>query len=218
VNGAGSPGGHDIELNVHVDRARIEDFLNLASSKSTPLLTGSLRMDTTLHIPPGGEPLHRRLMLDGEFHLDDARFTSVKIQDRIRELSLRGQGRPGDVKSTDPITIQSSMQGKFTMADGTITLPDLDYNVPGAEIKLAGTYGVEGGTLNFSGAAKMQATVSQMVGGWLGKLLKPADRLLKKDGAGTEVPIRIEGTRESPDFAIDFGKMTSTHPQRPGQQ
>jgi hypothetical protein len=218
ANGARSPGGHDISLDVHVDHARIEDFLDLASRKSTPLLTGSLRMDTTLHIPPGPEPLHTRLKLEGEFHLDEARFTSAKIQDRIRELSLRGQGRPGEVKSTDPLTIQSSMQGRFTMADGAITLPDLDYNVPGAEIKLAGTYGVEGGTLNFQGTAKMQATVSQMVGGWLGALLKPADRLLKKDGVGTEVPIRVEGTRESPDFAIDFGRMKSTSPQRPGER
>jgi hypothetical protein len=57
-----------------------------------------------------------------------------------------------------------------------------------------------------------------MVGGWLGALLSPADRLLKKNGAGTDVPIRIGGTRESPDFAIDFGRMKTTSPQKPGTQ
>jgi hypothetical protein len=212
------PAGHDIALDVDVDHGRIEDFLLLASHGSTPLLTGDVKLKTTLHIPPGPAPIHERLALNGDFHLDQARFNSAKIQDRIRELSLRGQGRPGDVKTTDPASIQSSMEGNFTMAGGVITLPDLDYTVPGAQIELTGTYGVEGGTLKFAGDAKMQATVSQMVGGWLGALLSPADRLLKKNGAGTDVPIRIQGTRESPDFAIDFGRMKTTSPQRPGTQ
>jgi hypothetical protein len=46
-----------------------------------------------------------------------------------------------------------------------------------------------------------------MVGGWKGVLLKPADRVLRKDGAGTEVPIHIEGTRKEPKFRIDFDRM-----------
>jgi hypothetical protein len=48
----------------------------------------------------------------------------------------------------------------------------------------------------------MEASVSKMVGGWKGMLLKPADRHFRKDGAGTEVPIHIEGTREAPKFGI----------------
>jgi hypothetical protein len=79
--------------------------------------------------------------------------------------------------------------------------------VPGAAIQLSGTYGVEGGALNFAGTAKMQATVSEMVGGWKGLLLKPLDRYLKKDGAGTEIPIHVRGTREQPEFGIDLNRM-----------
>jgi hypothetical protein len=90
--------------------------------------------------------------------------------------------------------------------------------VPGAEIDVAGKYGVEGGTLDFQGKAKMQATISQMVGGWKGFLLKPADRLFKKDGAGTEVAIHINGTREDPKFGVDLDRTMHTHPQTPGQQ
>ena len=46
-----------------------------------------------------------------------------------------------------------------------------------------------------------------MVGGWKGLLISPADRFFKKDGAGTEVPIHIEGSREEPKFGIDFDRM-----------
>ena len=93
------------------------------------------------------------------------------------------------------------------MAGGVISLPNLVYTVPGPTIDLKGTYGLDGGTLDFTGTAKMQATVSQMVGGWAGALLKPADHFFKKDGAGTEVPIHIEGTREAPKFGIDFERL-----------
>ena len=199
--------GHDIALTINVDRARLEDFLRLASHSPNSLLTGSLTMKTTLHIPPGTAPVHERLSLKGAFNLDQARFSSVKIQDGLRQLSMRGQGRPQDVKTTDPAAIHSTMQGDFQMAGGVITLPGLTYTVPGAMIQLQGTYGVEGGALDFTGTAKLQATVSQMVGGWAGLLLKPADKYFKKNGAGTEVPIHISGTREEPIFSINFDRL-----------
>ena len=210
------PPGHDIALNIDISGARIEDFLLLAGKSTTPLLTGEIAVKAKLHIPPGSEPVHERLTLEGTFHLADARFSSDKIRDRIRELSVRGQGRPGEVKSTDAGSIQSEMTGNFQMAKAVISLPDLVYSVPGAQIQLQGTYGVEGSTLNFSGTARTQATVSQMVGGWKGLLLKPADRFFKKDGAGTEVPIHIGGTRENPDFGIEFGKIKISTQEKPG--
>jgi len=200
--------GHDLALTVNVDQGRIEDFLRLTSHSPTPLLTGALTLKAALHIPPGPAPVHERLKLDGAFALDQAQFTSPKIQSRIAELSLRGQGLPQDVKTIDPASIRSAMHGSFQVAGGVLSLPALDYTVPGAEIQLKGTYGLEGGALSFAGSAKMQATVSKMVGGWKGFLLKPVDRYLKKDGAGTEVPIHIEGTREEPEFGIDFGGLT----------
>jgi hypothetical protein len=151
--------------------------------------------------------VHERLSLNGGFALDKVRFTSPKIQGRIADLSLRGQGRPDEVKSADAASIPAQMQSNFQVAGGVVTLPAISFTVPGAQIQLKGTYGMDGGALNFAGTARMEATVSKMVGGWKGFLLKPADRFLKKDGAGTQIPIHIEGTREAPQFGIDFGRM-----------
>lgn len=211
------PAGHEIALTINVDRGRIEDFLRLASRSSTPLLTGALTMKAGLEIPPGPVPVHERLKLTGTFALDDAQFASAKIQDRIRELSARGQGRPKDAKASGEDEVRSTMKGSFQMAAGLVTLPELEYTVPGAVIDLKGTYGVEGGLLNFAGTAKMQATVSAMVGGWKGLLLKPVDRYFQKDGAGTEVPIHINGTRANPQFGVDFDRMKGKPAQRPDQ-
>ncbi|MGD0740811.1 MAG: hypothetical protein ABR957_14555 [Terracidiphilus sp.] len=216
-NGTATPGGHEIALNVKVDHGRMEDFLRLTSKSGTPLLTGTLALKATLEIPPGSAPVEERLKLKGSFTLDDAQFTSVKIQNDLGQLSMRGQGLPKEARHSQDADVRSAMQSDFTMADAKIALPNLKYTVPGAEIDLKGTYGMHGGLLTFTGTAKTDATVSEMVGGWKGALLKPADRYFQKDGAGTEVPIHVSGTRESPQFGVDLGRMKHTHPQLPGQ-
>jgi len=44
-----------------------------------------------------------------------------------------------------------------------------------------------------------------MVTGWKSILLKPVDPFFKKDGAGTEVPIKLTGTKSEPHIGLDFG-------------
>jgi hypothetical protein len=216
-DGTATPGGHEIALNVTVNGGRMEDFLRLASKNGTPLLTGTLALKATLDISPGTAPVDERLKLNGSFTLEDAQFTSTKIQNKVGELSLRGQGRPNDARHGQGADVRSAMQSDFTMADAVIALPNLKYTVPGAEIDLKGTYDVQQGLMDFTGTAKTQATVSEMVGGWKGALLKLADRYFQKDGAGTEVPIHVSGTRENPAFGVDLGRMKHTSPKMPGQ-
>ena len=210
--------GHDISLAINVNQGRIEDFVRLGSHGPVSPITGDVSVRAALEVPPGQDRVEQRMTLKGQFDLNQAQFNDSKIQSRIEQLSLRGQGRPHDLKSTDPNTIVSAMHSNFTLARGTISLPDLAYTVPGADINLKGTYVLDGGALNFTGTANMQATVSQMVGGWKGFLLKPADRFFKKDGAGTSVGIHIDGTREHPNFGIDMKGIKHTLPQRPDQQ
>ncbi len=68
--------------------------------------------------------------------------------------------------------------------------------------------------------ARLDATVSHMVTGWKSVLLKPVDKFFQKDGAGTLVPITIKGTREAPDFGVDFGRIgfKGTKPESPADK
>jgi hypothetical protein len=212
--------GHDIALDVNVDRARIEDFLRLATDSLNPILDGGVEVKAHLHIPPGKESVGQRIGLKGHFVLDNAEFTSLPVQKRIRELSLRGQGKLGELKSAadEDEKVKSHIEGDFTLDGGVLTLPSIMYTVPGADIHMHGTYRTQGGTLDFRGTAKMEATVSQMVGGWKGFLLKPADHFFRKNGSGAEIPIYVAGTRDKPQFGYDSGHSGGTHPQRPDSQ
>lgn len=209
--------GHHITLSMDIDRGHAEDFMKLVAHSGIPFLTGEMNMKGKLEIPPGTESVQDRIKLNGVFSLEDVRFTSRNVQDRVSELSLRGQGNAKDSRSNDSSTVRSTMAGDFRMADGVINLPRLEYTVPGAVVDLKGSYGVDSGSIAFEGVAKMEATVSQIVGGWKGFLLKPVDRFFKKGDAGTQVPIHIRGTRDNPQFGIDLNRMKDSAPQRAGE-
>ena len=217
--GANSPdkSGHDIAMKVNVDRGRIQDFLRLASKSGEAVMTGDLTTKAEFDISPGQVPVEQRLKLSGTFSLEDVQFASDAIRGRIAELSARGQGRPKAEKNGNQADVRSTMGGTFQMGGGVVTLSTLQYTVPGAVIDLKGKYEVDGGSLDFKGTAKMDAKVSEMVGGWKGLLLKPVDRYFQKEGAGTMVPIHIDGTRESPHFGVDIKEMKGTSAQRPDE-
>jgi hypothetical protein len=61
-----------------------------------------------------------------------------------------------------------------------------------------------GSTFEFRGKVRTDATASQMTTGWKSLLLSPFDRLLKKNGAGVELPIKVTGTRSTYDLRLDF--------------
>ena len=61
-----------------------------------------------------------------------------------------------------------------------------------------------GGPSIFEARRGLDAKLSQMTTGWKSVLLKPVDPFFSKDGAGTEIPVKITGTESAPHFGLDF--------------
>jgi hypothetical protein len=198
------PGRHDINLRVQIEDGRIEDILALAIDSPTPMLVGDLSLESTLHLPPGGGRVPSRLAMDGRFGLTSARFSDRQVQEKLQELSRRSQGKDKDEAIGRVLT---DLRGRFTARDGALRLAGLTFRVPGATVALDGVYGLESGAIDFRGRLRMQATMSQAVGGFKSIFLKPFDFILRKDGAGAVVPIRITGTREKPKMSVEVGKI-----------
>jgi hypothetical protein len=200
-----NPNGHDIELDVVLDHARIEDLLKLGVRTDPPVMTGPVEMKTKLSLPPGSEDVADRLKLAGNFHVFPAHFTNEKVQGRVDALSMRTQGKHKDAGDETEEKVPVDLQGIFTLDDGTLSFSLLHFLIPGTHIDLAGTYTLDGQTFDFRGTARLDAKLSQMTTGWKSILLKPVDRFFSKDGAGTEVPVKITGTESEPRFGLDFG-------------
>jgi len=201
-----NPPGHDIELNVVMDQARIEDLLKLAVKTEPPIISGSVELKTKMSLMPGPKDVANRLKLDGNFRISAGVFSSQKIQDRIDSLSLRSRGEPRAAKEHAEIGVPSEMNGTFRLDSGMFTFPVLQFAVPGTQADVAGQYSMDGDTFDFHGKLRLDAKLSQMVTGWKSLVLKAADPFFNKHGAGTEVPFKVSGTRSDPKFGLDLGQ------------
>jgi hypothetical protein len=199
------PKGHLVDLDVVIEKGKIDDLLKLAVRTDPPIMTGTVQLKTKFVLPPGEPDVSNRMKLSGNFQVSDAHFSNDKIQGKIDAISMRSQGKPKLAQDNIPDNIPSEMKGTFSLAEGTITFSQLQFHVPGTQVDLTGLYSLDGNQFDFHGKARLDAKLSQMVTGWKSILLKPADPFFSKHGAGTEIPVKITGTKSEPHFGADFG-------------
>jgi hypothetical protein len=198
------PSGHRVELEVVMDRGKIDDLLKLAIRTDPPVMTGSIRLKTKFALSPGTDDVANRMKMTGSFQVSGAHFTNEKFQEKVDAISARTQGRPKTAQDT-PGIVNSEMNGAFNLSDALISFSQLQFRIAGTEVSLTGTYSLDGNEFDFHGKARIDAKLSQMVTGWKSILLKPVDPFFSKNGAGTEIPVKVTGTKSEPHFGVDFG-------------
>ncbi len=204
------PHGHDVELDVVMDQARIEDLLKLGVRTNPPVMTGPVTMTTKLSLAPGEADVADRLKLAGSFHVSEAHFSNEKVQSRVDSLSLRTQGKPKEARDHAEEDVPVDLQGVFALDNGSLSFSLLHFLIPGTHVDMTGEYSLDGRTFDFYGTARLDAKLSQMTTGWKSLLLKPVDPFFSKNGAGTEIPIKVTGTESEPHFGLDFHHKNET--------
>jgi hypothetical protein len=197
--------GHNIALDIHAPDARIQDILALALKDETPLLSGPAKISAKLFLPPGKIKVIEKMTLDADIAVDNARWNSPKIRDKLQSLSRRAEGESQD---PDAGSALSDLRCKFHLEKGVIHFSSVTFSVPGASILLAGDYAVQGGELNLKGKIRLEAKLSQLVTGAKSDFLKLLDPFFSKNGAGTELPVTITGTRDNPIFGVSLFHKT----------
>jgi hypothetical protein len=194
--------GRTIELRATSREARIEDLLSLAVNTSPPAMTGPAKLDARIDIPEEENvDVIDRMKLDGRFGVGKMEFADPSTQSKVDSLSRRGRGQPKDTDTTDE---PSSLTSRFTMDQSTIAMTGLTFAVEGANISLDGTYAMDSGNLDFKGHLKLDAKLSQTTTGAKSFFLKAVDPFFAKHGAGTDLPIKITGTKDHPSFGLDL--------------
>jgi hypothetical protein len=193
--------GRIVTLDVAMDDGRLEDIMRLVVNTRQSPMTGALHLETKFDLPPGDRDVVDRLLLNGRFAIRRGRFTNPDVQKKIVELSRRAS-----TKDPAPENVASDFTGRFTLGHGTLNLPTVTFDVPGAAVKLAGEYALRAETLAFAGDLYMDARISETTTGWKSLLLKMVDPLFRRQGR-TVVPIKIGGTRTQPSFGIDMGRV-----------
>ena len=192
-------GRRAINLDVEMPNGRIEDLLLLAG-KGKPFMAGLIRLKAKISIPPLGGSIKEKLFLAGSFDIAQGEFLRDAVQDKVDELSRRGQGKPGD-RNVD--SVFSRMTGTFRLENQVMTFSRLSFVVPGADVGLHGDYRMVDDVLDFHGDLKLQAKVSETLAGWKHWLAKPLDPFFAKNGAGTFLKIQVVGSAAKPSFGRD---------------
>ena len=81
--------------------------------------------------------------------------------------------------------------------------------MPGAEVRLEGTYGLVSQRIDFRGELRLEAKVSEMTSGWKSFFLKIVDPLFQTKDAGSVIPIKIGGTPDAPSLGVEVGRVFS---------
>lgn len=207
------PKGHRILLDVVSKDSRIDDLLRVAV-RADPAMTGKSEFRAKLEIEPGSADISDRLRLAGDIHISGARFTNDKIQSRVEDWSERTRGEPKMIRPGIQEDVRSDMDATFVLSGGLLSVSQLHFQMPGTKVSMSGTYKVDGSECDFHGKADLDAKLSQMVTGWKSMLLKPVDPFFSKNGAGTEVPISVTGTRSELHFGLDLHQK-HTQPKKP---
>lgn len=205
VHGTKGRKGKTVSLQVSVPNARVEDLLLFAVKSDKPPLTGAISFNTGFELPPGEQDVMDRLILNADFGISGARFTSPNVEQKMSTLSSRSRG---ETEKTDQ-NVASNFKGHFTLKNGAANFSNLSFAIPGALVQLNGSYGLRSEALDFRGTVQTQAKLSEMTTGFKSVLLKAIDPLFKRKKAGAVVPITIGGTRGHPSFGLDVGRVVS---------
>jgi hypothetical protein len=198
------PQGHQVELDVVMEHGEIEDLLKLAVRRDPPFMMGTLYLKTKFDLPPGEPDVADRLQLAGNFQMAKAYFTNPEIQSKVDALSIRSQGKPKLAENNAADNVNSEFSGTFRLLQGLISFSQLQFQIPGAQLNLTGNYNLDGNQFDFRGKVRLDAKLSHLVSGWKSILLRPVDPFFHKNGAGTEVPVKVTGTKSGVHFGTDF--------------
>ena len=224
-NVAGRPGQHGktTSLDLSVRNGRYQDLLRLVTQEPVPVFNGLANIRAHVDIPPLGQPFLKELNLSADFVIVDGQFTKANTQKKVVDLSNRSRGKkpPDDVRASLNEDIRSTVSGHVATKNGTATLTNLRFVVPGAVADLHGTFNTLNERIDFHGVLQTDASFSQTAGGLKSLLLKPFDAVFKRKPKGANIPVKLDGTYYDPHPGLELSAdpaQNAPKPPEPGKK
>lgn len=187
--------GKTTSLDMTVYSGRIQDFLFLFLDDRVAAMNGAFSFKGKIRLPPGHEAFLKRVELQGDFGIGDARLGNPKKQSELEDLSERAEGEKDD----PPERVVSDLKGHVVVRGGTATFLNASFRVPGAVAHLHGTYSLISYRIDLHGRLLTEATLPKATSGVKSFLLKIISPLLKKNHrGGGVVALSITGVYPQP--------------------
>jgi AsmA-like C-terminal region len=207
---AGSVGqeGKTTLLNIATKAGRIEDILDIFVRSDRPPMAGIVDFMAEVRIAPGRRSFFQKLELQGDFGIDDGKFSKLATQERVNSLSEGARGESDHARRKkergDPLTVLSDLKGHVVLKNGTANLSALSFSIPGAVAHLQGTYNLISEKIDLHGTLSTNSELSKTTHGMKAMILKALDPFFKKHHADYVAPVKITGTYQHPSFGLDL--------------
>jgi hypothetical protein len=163
-------------------------------------MTGVVSLCAHVFLPPQIHPFLKKVELVGNFGIDTGNFTKEETQENVNKLSAESR----DQDDHDPATVLSGLKGNVRVKEGIATFSNLAFDIPGASAQMHGTYELVSHKVDLHGTLKMDSSLSHTEHGPKALFMKFLDPFFKKKHKGSQVPVKITGTYESPSFGLDL--------------
>ena len=205
----GSVGGEDtphhgktVDLQASVQGGRLSEVMLIFIKANVAPMTGTLKVNTAIRLPPGPEPFLQRLYMNGDFHISGAEFTKEARQVTLDKLSASAAGEKVHANS-DLGTVLSDLQGHCVVKDGVATLSNVIFQFPGSTARIRGSFNLISQQVNFQGNLQTEGELSDTQKGIKKLFVKVVVAIHRHRSPQHQIPFKITGAYGDPQFALN---------------
>ena len=204
VSQAASAHGKTLGLALRMEQGRVDDLLWLVSGQPRPGMTGDIRFDASVELPPAPPEFLRRLILRGNVEITRALFTNPKMQLPLNYLSESANGMNKREQRADTQEIPGVIRGAVNDSHAIARLTNVHYSAPGVNASLDGEFNLVDKGINFKGVLATEGKLGDGTTGLKSLLLKIARPFLAihRQGKITTVLFTIRGSSQHPVLAV----------------
>ncbi len=207
-----------VALDMTCTSGRVQDLLELFVHDNVPPMSGAITFQGHVTLPPQLDDFLRKVRLQGEFTIEDGRYTSQETQQQVDILSARARGQADKIEDdqdrdkrngTDTVSrdlqpVVSKLKGQVVLRNGVANFSDLSFDIPGAAALLNGTYDLRSRAIDMRGPVHLESKLSGATTGVKSFLLKVIRPLTphKSGDKGSTVLVHVTGTYGHPSFAV----------------
>ena len=195
--GRQADGKHAAVIDLTCDRGRIEDtFYPFIKGSKSPL-TGNVEFHMHVMIPSGHERFVKKIELQSDFRIQDARFTNPQTESRLSKISERPHQKQPDTNAP------ADLSGKVMLLHGIARFSQLSARDGDASAWFRGNYDLTNEQVNMHGKLTTEASLGKTTSGIKAVFAKALEPLFKKGKHQKVVPVKISGTYHKPSFGLD---------------
>ena len=200
--------GKTLRLSAKMDEGRIDDLLWLVSGQPRPGMTGNIRFNASIELPPAPPEFLRRLKLRGDVEITRALFTNPNTQLPLNYLSESAQGMNKREERATARQIPAVIRGAVNDSGGIARVTNVRYFVPGVKASLDGKFNIIDKAIDFRGVLATQGKLGDGATGLKSVLLTIARPFLgiRHQGKTTTLLFAIRGSSNHPVLSLSASR------------